>query len=69
VSAPETLPCGHTLADNLFENANGAKVLITIPPAEPQFGDAPPGAVWCAQCLGWQHAPADEVARYAAVRV
>lgn len=67
MSAPELLPCGHAVVDSLFEGA-GARVLITIPPSEPQFGNSPAGAVWCAQCHSWQHAPAGEVARYAAVR-
>jgi hypothetical protein len=63
----DTLPCGCSIASSLFENTAGARVLITVPPAESGFADDVPGAVWCVQCFGWQHAPADEVARFAEV--
>lgn len=57
------LPCGHPIESSKFEDHDGAKVLITVPSAHDNNGDAfTTPLAWCAQGHGWLSLTAEEFA-------
>jgi hypothetical protein len=66
--AAETLPCGHAVADSLFEYKDGTKRLIASASVTDQWGQVVvPAAAWCAEHIQWVPLTAEQYERLAEV--